>query len=228
MPIFRLSDELAFPDPSYAEEEGILAIGGDLSVDRLILAYANGIFPWPRKNAPLLWWSPDPRMVLYPEDYIPSKSLMQLIRSNKFTHSYDKDFASVIRECATIARKGQDGTWITRDMVKAYLKLHREGFAHSVETWYKGELVGGLYGVSLGKAFFGESMFFKKRDASKFAFYHLIKALKIWSFKLIDAQQDTPHMRSLGAISIPREEFMEKLEDAVSHPTYKGNWNKYL
>jgi leucyl/phenylalanyl-tRNA--protein transferase len=228
MPIYRLNNELAFPDPSYAEEEGILAIGGDLSVDRLILAYANGIFPWPRKGAPLLWWSPDPRMVMYPDQMKVSKSLKQLIKSNKYTFTYDKDFASVIRHCATIPRAGQDGTWITRDMLKAYLKLHREGFAHSVETWYDGKLVGGLYGVSLGKAFFGESMYFHMRDASKFAFYHLVQVLKHWNFELIDAQQDTEHMRSLGAIIMAREEFMEKLGNAVSQPTYKGNWNKYL
>lgn len=228
MPIFRLNNELVFPDPSYAEEEGVLAIGGDLSVDRLILAYANGIFPWPRANAPLLWWSPDPRMVLYPKDFKASKSLMQLVRSNKYTFTYDKDFASVIRECATIPRHGQDGTWITKDMLKAYLRMHREGFAHSVETWYEGKLVGGLYGISLGKVFFGESMFFKMRDASKFAFYHLVTILNKWNFELIDAQQDTPHMRSMGAISIARDEFMSILEDAVSQPTYKGNWNKYL
>lgn len=228
MPIFKLTDELVFPDPSYAEEEGVLAIGGDLSVDRLILAYANGIFPWPRANAPLLWWSPDPRMVLYPKDYKPSKSLLQLIRSNKYTITYDKAFASVIKECALIPRHGQDGTWITKDMIRAYLRMHREGFAHSVETWCDGELVGGLYGISLGKVFFGESMFYKKRDASKFAFYHLIQVLNKWNFELIDAQQDTPHMRSLGAIIIPRDEFMSILEDAVSQPTYKGNWNKYL
>ena len=228
MPIFRLNKELVFPDPSYAEEEGILAVGGDLSVDRLILAYANGIFPWPRANAPLLWWSPDPRMVLYPKDYKPSKSLRQLIHSKKYSFTYDKDFAGVIRECATIPRYGQDGTWITKDMIKAYLKLHREGFAHSVETWYEGELVGGLYGISLGKVFFGESMFYKMRDASKFAFFHLVEVLNKWSFELIDAQQDTPHMRSLGAVTIKRDEFMEKLEEAVSQPTYKGNWNQYL
>ena len=228
MPIFRLNKELEFPDPSYAEDEGILAIGGDLSIDRLILAYANGIFPWPRKGAPLLWWSPDPRMVMYPDQMKVSKSLKQLIRSNKYTYTYDKDFASVIRHCATIPRMGQDGTWITKDMLKAYLKLNREGFAHSVETWHEGELVGGLYGVSLGKVFFGESMFSSMRDASKYAFYHLVQVLKQWDFELIDAQQDTEHMRRLGAINMPREEFMEKLESAVSQPTYKGNWNKYL
>ena len=228
MPIFRLNEELVFPDPSYAEEEGILAIGGDLSVDRLITAYANGIFPWPRKGAPLLWWSPDPRMVMYPDQLKVSNSLRQLLRSNKYTHTYDKDFAAVIRHCATIPRMKQDGTWITKDMLKAYLKLHREGFAHSVETWCEGELVGGLYGVSLGKVFFGESMFFTMRDASKYAFYQLVQVLKLWNFELIDAQQDTAHMRSLGAINMPRKEFIEKLETAVSQPTYKGNWNKYL
>lgn len=228
MPIFRLTEELVFPDPSYAEPEGILAVGGDLSVDRLILAYANGIFPWPRKNAPLLWWSPDPRMVIYPKDMKVSHSLQQLIRSKKYTFTYDKDFASVIKQCAMIPRHGQDGTWITKDMLKAYLKLHREGYAHSVETWNEGKLVGGLYGISLGKVFFGESMFYNMRDASKFAFYHLVELLKSWNFELIDAQQETGHMKSLGAISIPREEFMLQLESAVSRPTYKGNWNKYL
>lgn len=228
MPIFKLDNELVFPDPSYAEEEGILAIGGDLSVDRLILAYANGIFPWPRKGAPLLWWSPDPRMVLYPNDLKISKSLKQLIKSKKYTFTFDKDFGSVLMQCATIPRMNQDGTWITRDMIKAYLKLNREGFAHSVETWYEGELVGGLYGVSLGKAFFGESMFFKMRDASKFAFYQLVQQLKAWNFELIDAQQETDHMKSLGAKSVPRDVFMQELENAVSRPTYKGNWNKYL
>lgn len=228
MPIFRLDKELVFPDPSYAEEEGILAVGGDLSVDRLVLAYANGIFPWPRKGAPLLWWSPDPRMVIYPESLKVSNSLSQLIKSKKYTHTYDKDFVSVIKHCATIPRAGQDGTWITKDMLKAYLKLHREGYAHSVETWHEGELVGGLYGISLGKVFFGESMFYLMRDASKFAFYHLVRLLQKWNFKLIDAQQETEHMKSLGAISIPRDKFMKELEDAVSQPTYKGNWNKYL
>jgi leucyl/phenylalanyl-tRNA--protein transferase len=123
---------------------------------------------------------------------------------------------------------GQDGTWITKEMIKAYLRLHKEGFVHSVETWYEGELVGGLYGVSLGKVFFGESMFYNMRDASKFAFYHLVQILQHWNFELIDAQQDTEHMRSLGAINISRDEFMKKLENAVSQPTYKGNWNKYL
>jgi len=228
MPIFRLNKELSFPDPSYAEEEGILAIGGDLSVDRLILAYANGIFPWPRKGAPILWWSPDPRMVLFPEDFKVSKSLRQLIRSGKYSYTIDQDFTSVIQNCAKIPRKDQDDTWIIDEMLEAYIRLHREGFAHSVETRQDGKLIGGLYGVSIGRAFFGESMFFHSRDASKFAMYHLVKLLKHWNFELIDAQQDTDHMRSLGAINMPRDEFMERLEKAIAYPTYKGNWNNYL
>ncbi len=228
MPIFRLTNELAFPDPSYAEKEGILAVGGDLSVERLVLAYANGIFPWPHRGAPLLWFSPDPRMVMLPEEFKVSDSLRQLIRSNKYTCTFDRDFPEVIRHCATVPRKGQNGTWITNDMVRAYLRMHREGYAHSAETWFQGKLVGGLYGISLGKVFFGESMYHTMRDASKFAFYHLVEQLKAWDFELIDVQQDTDHMRSLGARTIPRDEFMAMLETAVSQPTYKGNWNNYL
>jgi len=228
MPIFRLNKELSFPDPSYAEKEGILAIGGDLSVDRLILAYANGIFPWPQKGSPILWWSPDPRMVLPVENFKTSKSLKQLVRSGKYSYTIDKDFNSVINNCARIPRRGQDDTWITEEMLQAYIELHKEGFAHSVETWMDGKLLGGLYGVSLGRAFFGESMFYKERDASKFALYQLVRLLKHWEFKLIDAQQDTDHMKSLGAINMPRKEFMETLEKAIAFPTYKGNWNNYL
>ena len=228
MPIFRLTNELAFPDPSYAEKEGILAVGGDLSVERLVLAYANGIFPWPHRGAPLLWFSPDPRMVMLPGEFKVSGSLRQLIRSKKYTCTFDRDFPEVIRQCATVPRKGQNGTWITNDMVRAYLRMHREGYAHSAETWFEGKLVGGLYGISLGKVFFGESMYHNMRDASKFAFYHLVEQLKAWDFELIDVQQDTEHMRSLGARTIPRDEFMAMLETAVSQPTYKGNWNNYL
>ncbi len=228
MPIFKLNKELSFPDPSYAEKEGILAIGGDLSVERLILAYANGIFPWPQKDTPLLWWSPDPRMVLLPDDFKVSHSLRQLVNSGKYSYTVDKAFEEVILNCAAIPRMGQDDTWITDEMLEAYIKLHSEGFAHSVETWLNGELIGGLYGISIGRVFFGESMFFKARDASKFALYHLVKLLKHWEFEIIDAQQDTNHLKSLGAINIPRDEFMERLEKAIAYPTYKGNWNKFL
>jgi len=228
MAIFRLNKELVFPDPSYAEEEGILALGGDLSVDRLVLAYANGIFPWYKEGSPILWWSPDPRMVLFPDRFKVSKSLKQLVRSGKYSYTFDKEFDEVIRKCAEIPRKHQESTWITREMLKAYSNLHKAGFAHSVETWFENKLVGGLYGVSLGKAFYGESMFYDMRDASKFALYHLVSILKKWDFELLDAQQDTEHLRSLGAISIPRNEFLDKLEKAVTKPTKKGNWNNYL
>lgn len=228
MPIYRLSKELAFPDPSYTEEEGLLAVGGDLSVERLLLAYANGIFPWFIEGSKILWWSPDPRMVLFPDNFKVSNSLKQLIRSKKYSHTFDQDFEAVIRNCSCVSRDGQDSTWITEKMQKAYIKLHKKGFAHSVETWLDGELVGGLYGVSLGRAFFGESMFFHQRDASKFALYHLVQLLKAWDFDFIDAQQDTEHLRSMGAINIPRPEFMERLDKAIAKPTYKGNWTNYL
>jgi leucyl/phenylalanyl-tRNA--protein transferase len=228
MPVFQLNKELVFPNPSYAEEEGILAIGGDLSIDRLLLAYVNGIFPWFTEGSDILWWSPDPRMVLFLEKFKLSDSLKQLIRSKKYTFTVDRKFSAVIKHCAKIKRKDQDDTWITKKMTKAYIALHKAGFAHSIETWQGDKLVGGLYGVSLGKVFFGESMFHLERDASKFAFYHLVQMLKLWDFEFIDAQQDTAHLRSLGAMNMERKEFMERLDKAVSQPTFKGNWNNYL
>jgi leucyl/phenylalanyl-tRNA--protein transferase len=228
MPIFKLNNELSFPDPSNAEKEGVLAVGGDLSVERLIVAYASGIFPWPSKDAPLLWWSPDPRMVMFPDDLKVSHSLRQLVRSGRYSYTVDTDFETVVRECACIPRKGQVDTWITTEMIEAYIRLHHAGYAHSVETHHEGELIGGLYGVSLGRVFFGESMFYKKRDASKFAFYQLVKLLRHWEFELIDAQQETAHLKSLGAINMPRDEFIQLLKRALDHPTYKGNWNNFL
>jgi len=215
MAIFRLDKKLAFPDPSYAEKEGILAVGGDLSVDRLILAYANGIFPWYGKGSPILWWSPDPRMVLFPGDLKVSDSMRQLIKSGKYACTFDREFEKVIGHCATVPRKDQESTWITNDLMRAYIRLHREGYAHSVETWYEGKLVGGLYGISLGRAFFGESMFHIMRDASKFALYTLVQQLRKWEFGIIDAQQETQHLKSLGAISISRNEFMNILGETV-------------
>jgi leucyl/phenylalanyl-tRNA--protein transferase len=185
LPIYRLNKELAFPDPSYAEAEGILAIGGDLSVDRLVLAYANGIFPWYQEGSSILWWSPDPRMVHFPDMFKVSRSLMQVIRSNKYTCTFDQEFDTIIHKCAEVPRKNQEGTWITTDMLKAYSNLHKAGFAHSVETWCEKKLVGGLYGVSLGHVFFGESMFYNMRDASKFALYHLVDILKKWGVSKI-------------------------------------------
>jgi len=224
MPVYQLSDELIFPHPGLAEEDGLLAIGGDLSIDRLLLAYSNGIFPWYDENSPIMWWALNPRMVLYPEKLKVSKSLGQTLNSNKFEVFFDRDFESVIHQCAKIKRLSQSDTWITKDMEQAYIDLHNQGFAHSVETYYKGELVGGLYGVSLGRIFFGESMFFTRSNASKVALYALVERLKTWNFDLIDAQQDTPHLRSMGAEVLVLNDFLEILEESLNHPTIKGNW----
>ncbi len=224
MPVYQLSDELIFPHPGLAEEDGLLAIGGDLSIDRLLLAYSNGIFPWYNDDSPIMWWALNPRMVLYPEKLKVSKSLRQTLNSNKFDVFFDRDFKSVIGHCANLKRPFQDGTWITKDMENAYLDLHNEGFAHSVETYYNDELVGGLYGVSLGRIFFGESMFFTQSNASKVALFALVERLKSWDFDLIDAQQDTLHLRSMGAELLKLNDFLEMLEKSLNHPTIKGNW----
>jgi leucyl/phenylalanyl-tRNA---protein transferase len=193
-------------------------------VDRLLLAYANGIFPWYTENSPVLWWSPDPRMVLFPDKFKISKSLMQVIRSERYNVTFDNDFEAVIRNCAEARRNDQEGTWIVPEMQEAYIELHAAGFAHSVETWHKGKLAGGLYGVSLGRMFFGESMFFNMRDASKVALYFLVERLKAWEFMAIDVQQDTTHLQSLGAASISLENFLDLLKNAIKHPTIKGKW----
>lgn len=213
MPVYQLPDnDLIFPHPSLANPDGLLAVGGDLSPERLILAYSNGIFPWFSEGEPLLWWSPDPRAVLFPEKFKRHKSLRLLVQSNRFEVTFDKDFRNVIRECSKVERKGQEGTWITKNMIEAYVKLHEMGIAHSVETWEKGKLAGGLYGVMLGKVFFGESMFHKKSNASKVAFWYLIEKLIAMDVKVIDVQQDTQHLRSLGAELIPRSEFLNMLK----------------
>jgi leucyl/phenylalanyl-tRNA--protein transferase len=226
MPVFQLSDELVFPHPGLAEEDGLLAIGGDLSSDRLLLAYANGIFPWFSEGQPILWWSLNPRLVLFPDKLKISKSLKQSIRNKEFTVTFDENFEEVIRECAKVKRPGQMDTWIGSDMIDAYTKLHKEGFAHSVETKLNGQLVGGLYGVSLGRIFYGESMFFKVRDASKVALYYLVEKLKSWKFITIDAQQDTEHMRSLGAETITLKSFVQLLNKSSKHATLRGKWGE--
>lgn len=224
MPVFQLEKDPVFPHPDLAEKSGLLAIGGDLSPERLIQAYANGIFPWYSKGDPILWWSPDPRMVLYPDRFKASKSLRKTIRTGVFSVSFDAEFNSVIHACARIPRKGQPGTWIVPEMIDAYIRLHELGYAHSVEVYLEGKLAGGLYGISLGRVFFGESMFFTERDASKVALYHLVERLKSLDFQLIDAQVETDHLRSVGAINIPRKEFLIQLQEAVSYKTLKGNW----
>ncbi|HPE58223.1 MAG TPA: leucyl/phenylalanyl-tRNA--protein transferase [Bacteroidales bacterium] len=224
MPVFKLTEEIVFPDPELADESGLLAVGGDLTHERLILAYANGIFPWYSKGEPILWWSPNPRMILLPQNIKISKSLDQTIRLNKYTTTFDNAFEEVIKSCKTAPRPGQTGTWITAEMQEAYIALHKLGFAHSVETWQNEELVGGLYGVSLGKAFFGESMFFKSRDASKVALVNLASFLQKHNFKFIDSQVETDHLKSMGAISISRPEFLELLKEAILLPTKRGKW----
>ncbi|WP_299097244.1 leucyl/phenylalanyl-tRNA--protein transferase [Winogradskyella sp.] len=204
-----LSQKIAFPDVSEATFEGLLAVGGDLSSERLIHAYSKGIFPWFEDDEPLLWWSPDPRFVLFPENLKISKSMKQILRKNMFEVTVNKDFKSVIEHCSIAKREGQDGTWITDQMTKAYTKLHQLGYAKSVEVWQNNELVGGLYGVDLGnKVFCGESMFTKVSNASKVGFITFVQNS---NYKLIDCQVHTKHLESLGAGSIPRTEFLRFL-----------------
>jgi leucyl/phenylalanyl-tRNA---protein transferase len=217
--------DIVFPDPNMAENDGLVAIGGALSVDYLLSAYTQGLFPWFNEGEPILWWSPNPRMILYPNDFKISNSFRQTIHSNKFRVLMDQNFTRVIENCSLKKRKGQSGTWITNDIISAYSKLHEEGYAHSVETYLEEKLVGGLYGVSIGKAFFGESMFYLERDASKFALYTLCRLLTEWDFHFIDVQQSTKHLKSLGAIDIERSTFLEMLKVAIQHTTRKGKWN---
>ncbi|QXV66021.1 leucyl/phenylalanyl-tRNA--protein transferase [Mucilaginibacter sp. 21P] len=208
--IFRLDERLIFPDPALAEEDGLLAVGGDLSAGRLMLAYENGIFPWYSADEPILWYSPHERFVLFPDELVVSKSMRKVIRDGVFLVTLNKAFGSVIDSCSSIAREGQDGTWITNEMKAAYAELHRLGFAHSVEIWKNNELVGGLYGVQTGNVFCGESMFSKVSNASKTA---LIWLCQTTNFALIDCQVYTEHLESLGARMIPRQQYMDVLHN---------------
>jgi len=226
MPVYQLTNDLVFPDPSLAEDDGLLAIGGDLSIERLLLAYSNGIFPWYDEGSPIMWWALNPRMVLIPEEFKVSKSLKQKIKKAEFSITFDEAFEEVIRHCSRVPRSDQHGTWITNEMKHAYINLHKLGFAHSVECYFKNELVGGLYGISIGKAFFGESMFHYKTDASKIAFYALMQKLKSWEFQLVDAQMETPLLKSFGAKLIPFEDYREKLTIALEFETKRGKWIK--
>ena len=211
MPVYRLSDQLLFPAPELAESSGLLAVGGDLSPRRLLLAYSLGIFPWFSDDGPPLWWSPDPRCVIFPEQIRISRSLAKCLRQGRFRVSCDEAFAAVVDGCAE-SRQGQPGTWITDEMRQAYLRLHRLGYAHSLECWRGDELVGGLYGVVLGRCFFGESMFHRAPDASKVALATLARCLAKAGWPLIDCQLPNPHLLSLGAVEIPRAEFHQWLE----------------
>jgi leucyl/phenylalanyl-tRNA--protein transferase len=225
MSVFELSDELIFPHPSLAEEDGLLAIGGDLSPQRLIFAYKNGIFPWFNEDEPILWWSPDPRCVLFPNKLKISHSLKQTINRNIFSVRFDTNFESVINHCAEVKRKNQEGTWITSQIKEAYIRLHQLGYAHSVESYFENQLVGGLYGVTIGKAFFGESMFYLMPNASKVAFVTLVEHLQKWHFDIIDNQQTTNHLLSFGAEEISRKAFLDILSTAVVKEGKIGKWN---
>ncbi|MCK5505951.1 MAG: leucyl/phenylalanyl-tRNA--protein transferase [Thermodesulfovibrionia bacterium] len=225
MPVFQLSDEPVFPPTDLAEDSGLLAVGGDLSESRLLLAYSSGIFPWYSGSNPILWWSPDPRLVLFPGETKISRSLRQLIKKNIFKIKMDTAFESVIRSCADVHRENEGETWITDEMIDAYIRLHNAGYAHSVESWFEGKLVGGLYGVALGSAFFGESMFTIKSNASKVAFTTLVQQLIKWDFRLIDCQLRTKHLLSLGAREIPRSEFLKILKSCLTVPDKIGKWN---
>ncbi|OAD91361.1 leucyl/phenylalanyl-tRNA--protein transferase [Aequorivita soesokkakensis] len=208
-----LTEKLWFPNPTEATSDGLLAIGGDLSTERLLLAYHSGIFPWFEDDQPILWWSPDPRMILFPEKFKVSKSLRKTLKSEKFKVTFNQNFPEVIKNCATVLRKGQAGTWITEEMQQAYIALHSAGHAVSVEVWEDEKLVGGLYGIDLPqkKVFCGESMFSLVNDASKVAFYHLSEYAKSKNYKFIDCQIYNEHLESLGAEEIDREEFFELL-----------------
>jgi leucyl/phenylalanyl-tRNA--protein transferase len=208
-----LTEKLWFPNPTEATSDGLLAIGGDLSTERLLLAYHSGIFPWFEGDQPILWWSPDPRMILFPEKFKVSKSLRKTLKSEKFKVTFNQNFAEVIKNCATVLRKGQAGTWITKEMQQAYIALHSAGLAVSVEVWEDEKLVGGLYGIDLPqkKVFCGESMFSLVNDASKVAFYHLSEYIKTKDYKFIDCQVYNEHLESLGAEEIGREEFLGML-----------------
>jgi leucyl/phenylalanyl-tRNA--protein transferase len=215
MPIYGLTEELAFPHPSEANEDGLLAVYGDLSPKRLLLAYCNGIFPWYSEDDPILWWSPDPRFILCPQNLKISNSMKKVLRKNTYKITFDTCFRDVMFNCGNL-RKETTGTWITEEMLEAYCKLHELGFAHSVEAWYEGNLVGGLYGISIGKCFFGESMFSTMSNASKAAFITLCKILEEKNYLIIDCQVYTEHLESLGAVNISREDFLSIIEKGIA------------
>lgn len=218
-----------FPDPRKADSEGIVAIGGDLSIQTLIAAYRQGIFPWYNEHQPILWWCPDPRFVLYPDDLKVSKSMRPYFNQKKYDITFDTAFEHVMTTCGEVQRKDQpEGTWITKDMIQGYVDLHHAGYAHSVEVWESNELVGGLYGVGIGKIFYGESMFTLRPNASKMGFIQLVRILKKRGYELIDCQQETRHLASLGATSIPRTTFLDQLELLVNHPTDRGLWTDWM
>ena len=224
MTIYRLFEEPVFPDPEEADPDGLLAVGGDLSPQRILTAYANGIFPWYNEDSPILWWSTNPRLVILPDEFHVPRSLRRTLNKGVFRFTMDTEFRKVIRSCACCPRPGQEGTWIVEDMVEAYAMLHDLGYAHSVEAWKDDELVGGLYGVSLGSVFFGESMFYTVPDASKAAFATFVKQVKQWGFSLIDCQQTTTHLLRFGAREMQRFRFLAMLREGLETRTREGMW----
>ena len=209
--MYLLSSDLVFPPVQLADQDGVLAIGGDLSTERLLLAYKSGIFPWYNQGEPIIWYSPNPRMVLFPENLKISKSMSQVIRKGEFTITFNQHFSEVISNCKNVYRQGQGGTWITNEMQLAYMQLHKKGIAKSVEVWLNNELVGGLYGIDLGHIFCGESMFSKVNNTSKMAFIYLVQKLEKENYQLIDCQVYNNHLASLGAEEITRNEFLKFL-----------------
>lgn len=219
-----LDDQPVFPPVSGAEE-GIVAVGGDLSVERLLAAYSQGIFPWYSDGEPIIWWSPDPRFIIPTAEIHVSKSMRRVLNAGYFRCTWDTCFADVMAHCAQVERKGEQGTWITDEMMQAYITLHESGFAHSLEVWHQDRLVGGVYGVSLGHCFFAESMFHLETNASKFALIQLSRYLQSIGFEWIDAQVYTEHVASLGGRDIPREEFLQLLHRGLQYPTLQGKWD---
>jgi leucyl/phenylalanyl-tRNA--protein transferase len=224
MPVFRIPDELVFPDAELAGEDGLVGVGGDLAPERLLLAYRHGMFPWYSEGDPILWWSPDPRCVLFPERLKISTSLRQALTKGGYEVRFDTCFDEVIRHCSETRRKGQRGTWITKEMQEAYIRLHLLGYAHSTEVFMDGELAGGLYGVSIGRCYSGESMFHLRPEASKIALFHLVKRLQAWGYPLIDCQVTNRHLLSLGAEEMPRKDFLRFLRENGTKPGHDGSW----
>lgn len=222
--VYLLPDVPVFPDPELADPDGLLAVGGDLGLERLVEAYSRGIFPWYNDGHPILWWSPDPRPVIAPGWLRLGDRFSRYLRAHPFEVSVDRDFQAVISACAVMPRPGQAGTWITDDMIRAYVRLFEAGFAHSVECRLDGRLVGGIYGVAVGLAFFGESMFHTRSQASKTAFVHLLWRLQDFKFHFMDCQQATPHVMRLGAREIPRSDFLRHVAAAVARPGVPGPW----
>jgi len=224
VPLFRLGPHPVFPDPRAAEPDGLLAVGGDLGAARLLEAYRRGIFPWYGPDSPILWWSPPERAIILPGEERFTRRTQRALRQLDFQVRADTCFEQVIRHCARIPRPGQDGTWIVPDMRRAYLALHQDGYAHSFEAFRDGRLVGGLYGLSLGAAFFGESMFSRESYASRAAFAALCRAAWAWGFQFIDGQVPNPNLQDLGARTVTREDFLERLARALEQPTRRGPW----